>query len=148
MDVMAIIKAMYPFAHIPSENWSLCNRLLMVIAGTIDARGYGQWKEADRYVKKGTKAIYIVVPYIKHKEIDDEETNRITGFGLQPVPKPCVPSLCRELRRKLCRSGNRLLFSVSVEHDDNSAQKLCSVNGFHTDGKPFCWQRSEHYLLA
>lgn len=81
---MTIIKAMYPFAHIPSEKWSLTNRLLMVISGTIDARGYRQWKEASRYVKKGTKAIYIVVPYIKHKDIDDEETGRLTGFGLQP----------------------------------------------------------------
>ncbi len=82
---MAIIKAMYPFAHIPSEKWSLTNRLLMVIAGTIDARGYQQWKSAARYVMKGTKALYIVVPYITHKEIDDEEASRLTGFGLQPV---------------------------------------------------------------
>ena len=82
---MAIIKAMFPFSNIPSENWSLCNRLLMVIAGTIDARGYNQWKSADRYVKKGTKAIYIVVPYIKHKEEEGTETSTLTGFGLQPV---------------------------------------------------------------
>lgn len=80
---MAIIKAMYPFANIPSKKWSLCNRLLMVMSGTIDARGYRQWKEADRYVKRGSKAIYIVVPFLKKE--DEEKVSTLKGFGLQPV---------------------------------------------------------------
>ena len=83
----AITIAMYPFCNIPSEHWSLCNRLLMVISGTMDARGYRQWQEADRYVKKGSKAIHIVVPYITN--IDDGGTDKaiLKGFGLKPVFK-------------------------------------------------------------
>ena len=85
-DVPAVItKAMFPFSNIPSEKWSLCNRLLMVVSNTLDARGYTQWKNVDRFVRKGSKAIHIVVPYVKN--IDDEGQDKaiIKGFGLKPV---------------------------------------------------------------
>ncbi|MBU1568147.1 MAG: antirestriction protein [Proteobacteria bacterium] len=82
---MAIIKAMYPFSNIPSEKWSLCNRLLMVLSGTMDARGYNQWKSASRFVTKGSKAIYIVVPHIKKIEDGDKDKAILKGFGLMPV---------------------------------------------------------------
>lgn len=83
----AIIKAMYPFADIPSEKWSLCNRILMVISGTLDARGYRQWQEVGRHVKKGSKALYIVVPYLSKLKKGDEEKQFIKGFGIKPVFK-------------------------------------------------------------
>ena len=64
--------SMFPIPDIPSAKWSILNRILMFIAGTADARGYKQWLKVNRYVKKGSKALYIVVPYIKKTE--DEET--------------------------------------------------------------------------
>lgn len=47
---------------IPSDNWSLGNQILMLIQGTEDARGFRQWQEVGRSVKKGAKAIYILAP--------------------------------------------------------------------------------------
>ncbi|WP_066638428.1 ArdC family protein [Desulfolucanica intricata] len=73
--------------NIPSVNWSLGNQILMLAAGTTDARGYAQWKKVGRYVKKGSKAIYILGPCTK--KITDEESGEekviITGFKGIPV---------------------------------------------------------------
>jgi hypothetical protein len=46
----------------PSDSWSFLNRLIMVCSGTEDARGFRQWNQAGRRLKKGTKAIYITIP--------------------------------------------------------------------------------------
>jgi len=83
----AITMAMFPFCNIPSEHWSLCNRLLMVVAGTMDARGYRQWQSVDRFVKKGCKAFHILVPYVKNIEDSGKEKTILKGFGLKPVFK-------------------------------------------------------------
>jgi hypothetical protein len=37
----------------------------MLLAGTSDARGFGQWDEAGRWVVKGTKAFHILGPIVK-----------------------------------------------------------------------------------
>jgi len=77
----SVAYSMYPVPNIPSAKWSLLNRTLMFIAGTADARGYKQWLKANRYVKKGSKALYILVPYIKKEENDEgEEVERLVGF--------------------------------------------------------------------
>ncbi len=63
----------------PSDKWSLGNRLLMLAAGTEDARGFNQWQEIGRYVKKGAKAIYILAPITKKKLVRRTETDLETG---------------------------------------------------------------------
>ena len=76
----AIAYARFPIPNIPSAKWSLLNQLLMIFSGTSDARGYRQWKQANRYVKKGSKAIQIIVPWIKSKTDDQgEEQNVLYG---------------------------------------------------------------------
>ncbi|KUK40537.1 MAG: hypothetical protein XD69_1409 [Clostridia bacterium 62_21] len=78
----------------PCDRWSLGNRLLMLAAGTEDARGYRQWQEVGRQVKKGAKAIYIFAPVTKKKTVKviDEETGekreeeRIVVIGFRHVP--------------------------------------------------------------
>ena len=52
----AVAYSMFPIPDIPSAKWSLLNRTLVFISGSKDARGYQQWKEVDRFVKKGSKA--------------------------------------------------------------------------------------------
>ena len=48
---------------VPSDGWSYCNRLIMHMHGTADARGFRQWSQgANRYVCKGAKALYILAP--------------------------------------------------------------------------------------
>ena len=56
----AIAVATIPPYECPSNKWSLSNRLLMLLAGTGDARGFRQWKEAGRHVKKGSRCFYIL----------------------------------------------------------------------------------------
>lgn len=56
----------------PSNYWSLGNRLLMMISGTFDARGFNQWQEVGRKVKKGAKAQYILAPIKKTFKVKDE----------------------------------------------------------------------------
>jgi len=83
----AIAFSMFPIPQIPSARWSLMNRMLMFMANTRDARGIRQWNKAGRKVRKGAKAIYILVPwFIKEKnEETDEETNILRGFMGKPV---------------------------------------------------------------
>ncbi|MCS5697168.1 ArdC family protein [Desulfofundulus thermocisternus] len=79
----------------PSDKWSLGNRLLMYLAGTEDARGYRQWEEVGRHVKKGAKAFHILAPLTKTRKvkIQDPETGEereeerpvIVGFRFIPV---------------------------------------------------------------
>lgn len=83
----------------PSDSWSLSNRLLMFLAGTEDARGFKQWQEAGRRVKKGAKAIYILAPVTAKRKVkervpdpetgEEREVERerliITGFRCVPV---------------------------------------------------------------
>lgn len=63
----------------PSDKWSLGNRLLMLVSGTEDARGFNQWQEVGRKVKKGAKAIYILAPLTKKKLMRRTETDPDTG---------------------------------------------------------------------
>ena len=75
---------------VPSDSWSLGNRLLMGAQATSDARGFRQWGEVGRHVKKGSKAIHIFAPLTKKiKEKDDvtgEETERFIIVGFKPIP--------------------------------------------------------------
>ena len=71
----------------PCRKWSPQNRFIVAIHGTGDARGYNQWKEVNRYVKKGAKAMYILVPRIKKVQEEDsgEEDSVLIGFLAAPV---------------------------------------------------------------
>jgi len=82
----AIAFSIFPIADIPAAKWSLCNRTLMFFAGTQDARGFQQWKEAKRYVKKGAKSFLILVPKFAKKENGEgEEETFLAGFLTAPV---------------------------------------------------------------
>ena len=67
----AVALASFPMADIPSSKWSFMNRTIMFLSGTADARGFRQWKKSERWVKKGAKAIHILVPCFQ-KEVDEE----------------------------------------------------------------------------
>ena len=75
---------------IPSDSWSLGNRALMFSSNTADARGYKQWLEVGRQVRKGSKAIYIFAPMTKKvQEVDEvsgEEEEKIIVVGFTTVP--------------------------------------------------------------
>jgi antirestriction protein ArdC len=78
----AIAYAAFPIPNIPSSSWSLMNQIIMFLSGTNDARGFRQWKEVKRFVKKGGKSFDILVPKFK-KEVDEktkEEITVLSGF--------------------------------------------------------------------
>jgi len=86
----------------PSNKWSLANRVIMLLHGTNDARGYRQWEQVGRHVKKGAKAFYILAPVLKKvkrteeiQEVDPEtgevrtvtrEVEREVLVGFKEVP--------------------------------------------------------------
>lgn len=79
--------SMFPMADVPAGHWSRLNRTIMFLSGTHDARGFRQWKEAGRNVKKGSKAIHILVPSFRkftNKKTGEEE-NALIGFLSRPV---------------------------------------------------------------
>jgi len=83
----AVAMASYPIPDIPSSKWSFTNRTLMFLSGTGDARGFRQWKEANRHVRKGSRAIYILVPCFA-KNVDEEigkEKEFLRYFKPSPV---------------------------------------------------------------
>ena len=78
-------RTVIPRLDVPCSRWSLCNRAVVSLAGTDDARGYRQWKQAGRYVKKGSRAVYILVPWIAKRKGEqakeqDEEKRILRGF--------------------------------------------------------------------
>ena len=83
----AIAYSMFPIADIPSAKWSLLNRTIMFLAGTQDARGYRQWKQTGRFVKKGAKSFRILVPcFVKtENEENGEVESFLRGFMCRPV---------------------------------------------------------------
>ena len=85
----AVALATFPIPDTPSANWSFTNRTLMFISGTGDARGFRQWKEVNRWVKKGATAIYILVPCFAKKKTDEVqesgESEMISYFKPSPV---------------------------------------------------------------
>lgn len=71
----------------PARRWSLSNKILAFVqAGELDCRGFRQWQEVGRNVKKGSKALYIFRPHtIKTKEKENEEELICVGFSAVPV---------------------------------------------------------------
>jgi len=59
----------------------------MVFAGTNDARGFNQWKEVNRSVKKGAKALYILGPSFKKHSADDENAAVAVPQAQSPQPQ-------------------------------------------------------------
>ncbi len=83
----AVAMASFPIPNLPSSKWSFMNRTIMFLSGTGDARGFRQWKEADRYVKKGSKAIHIIVPCFKKVkgEKSGKDKEALQYFKATPV---------------------------------------------------------------
>jgi antirestriction protein ArdC len=83
----AIAYSMFPVPNTPASKWSLLNRTIMFLSGTGDARGFRQWKEAERHVKHGAKSFSILAPrFIKKQPDEDEEETEPVLVGFLAVP--------------------------------------------------------------
>ena len=87
--------------NVPCRSWSWRNQFLVALEGYRDARGFRQWEEVGRRVKKGERAFYILSPVTK--KLEDEKTGEektvtygfkgTAVFGLEqtdgePLPPP------------------------------------------------------------
>ena len=83
----AIAYSMFPVPNIPASKWSLLNRTIMFLSGTSDARGFRQWNEVGRRVKRGSKSFTILAPrFVKNQTEDEEEMEPVlAGFLAVPV---------------------------------------------------------------
>ena len=72
-------KALISAPEKPSSKWSLGNQLLMLLAGTSDARGFRQWTEVGRWVGRDMKAIWILGPV--RKKVEQEATEEGDAQG-------------------------------------------------------------------
>lgn len=66
----------------PAREWTWNNRVMAYAqTGDADVRGYNQWQDAGRHVKKGEKAAYILAPRMATVEDEDgEESQECWGF--------------------------------------------------------------------
>lgn len=81
-----IAHASFQAKDIPSNKWSFLNKIIMLCADTEDLRGYNQWKEVNRFVKKGAKAVWILAPRMKkEKDKNGDENFHLIGFLSIPV---------------------------------------------------------------
>ena len=86
-------KSLISAPEIPSSKWSMGNQLLMLLAGTGDARGYRQWMDVGRHVRRGAKAFYILGPVYVRRLVEstsgdpegNEEVDVLVGFRGIPV---------------------------------------------------------------
>ena len=84
-----IIRRQSGLHAMPSDAWSPGNRWIMLACGTTDARGFGQWHQAGRRVKPGSKALYICAPNtrkINSDDDDDPEAARTIVAGFRWIP--------------------------------------------------------------
>ena len=74
-DVPASLAPIFIRRHdnTPCRAWSWSNQLLVALFGHDDARGFRQWEEVGRHVKKGEKGFPILVPcHVKRQENNPE----------------------------------------------------------------------------
>jgi hypothetical protein len=89
-----VARAVFRGGDVPADKWSFLNRILMYLNDTEDARGFRQWQQVGRYVKKGSRAFYIIGPVtrkiteekaLESGEAVREEKQILAGFKAIPV---------------------------------------------------------------
>lgn len=116
----------HPNDVVPSDKWSLGNRILQLLQGTTDARGYKQWNQVGRHVKKGAHAIYILAPITQTIIEKDERTGE---------------NQCRQILK-----GYRPISVFRVE--DTEGKALFSAQAYSPTTKPTFFDVAEKLNIA
>ncbi len=75
----------------PARKWTFSNQVLAYAqTGCLDCRGYKQWQQMSRQVKKGTHGGFILGPRLKTVEDDKTGENKkvligFIGISVHPV---------------------------------------------------------------
>ena len=88
------------------HHYSVGNTLLILLQrpDATQVAGFHAWRKMGRHVTRGEKGIAIVVPHVRKRKNEDDEDERITGFGTgyifdisqtdgEPLPAVEVPVL-------------------------------------------------------
>lgn len=71
----------------PAFKWSLSNRVLAFVQSEeLDCRGFRQWQQVGRNIKKGSKAVYIVRPHTVKRKDEEEEKDEVICVGFSYIP--------------------------------------------------------------
>lgn len=101
-SLLTVAKSMFRRnTKIPSDNWSVLNRIIMFLHGTNDARSFNAWKSVGRSIKAGEHAFYIIKPRVIQIPLKDkdgnpildensEEKKEIKVVGFLPTPEFAV----------------------------------------------------------
>lgn len=90
-QALGLIFLNFETAEKPRDKWSWSNQFLAALLGNGDARGFRQWQDAGRHVKKGEKAFPILVPIFKKLKVENKTTGKkeerevLVGFTSAPV---------------------------------------------------------------
>ena len=84
-EYQELLDSMVKFHH-----YSLYNQIILAVHGCSQVAGYKKWQELGRRVKKGSKAVWILAPYLKKETVENEEgekeeSKRLAGFFSVPV---------------------------------------------------------------
>lgn len=70
--------AILPAPGAPCYSWTFSNRALLAAQKyTVDGRGFNQWREVGRKVKKGATAGYIFAPYMRGTDTVGQDGNKV-----------------------------------------------------------------------
>jgi hypothetical protein len=72
----------------PCRKWSWGNQMIVALNGYSEARGFRQWQEVGRHVKKGERAIYILAPCVKKFETEGDDgttEEHLAVYGFRSV---------------------------------------------------------------
>jgi hypothetical protein len=71
--------------NVPCRKWSWRNQLLVALSGYADARGFRQWQEVGRWVKRGEKSFQILTPVTKRIVEEETSNERLAVLGFKSV---------------------------------------------------------------
>jgi antirestriction protein ArdC len=94
--------------------------------GSSDCRGFKQWKEAGRHVKKGSKAVYILRPKMVSKKNKETQEKESVCIGFTPLPVFALEST----------EGEELYYSAPVL-PEIPLQKAVEAFGLTVKAQPF-----------
>lgn len=124
----------------PARKWSLSNKVLAFMqAEELDCRGFVQWQQLGRQVKRGSKAVYIFRPHTITKINEEKEKEKETvciGFSTVPVfaascteGEGTLPGYTPTELPPLAEIANK--FGIQVDYVPVTPEKLgdCKIDG-------------------
>ena len=110
---------------IPCRNWSISNQMITAIHGHTDARGYKQWQEVNRHVKKGEKA-EVTFPSLEGKVFEGVISE--VSFNIDSASSTYPVSIALSNPSEEIRPGMAVNVALSFAAEEKKAGMVVPVN--------------------